>query len=73
MCFKNLIAIWFEGDLVQSRDFHYTVEPVYRRPRDLAGTGTGSGYGHRGEPDYSYIEHKASPYHSGNPMEISFF
>jgi len=23
------------GDLVQSRDFHYSVEPVYRRPREV--------------------------------------
>ena len=27
----NLLA----GDLVQSRDFHYSVEPVYRRPREV--------------------------------------
>ena len=53
------------GDLVQSRDFHYTVEPapVYRRPREVVSqvrSRTDS------RSDYAYVEHKNSPYHTGH-------
>ena len=53
------------GDLVQSRDFHYTVEaaPVYRRPREVV-TQVRSRADSRS--DYAYVEHKNSPYHSGH-------
>ena len=63
-----------QGDLVQSRDFHYTVEqpqqpPVYRRPREVVAY-PGSGQGSRSSrvesrADYAYVEHKSSPYHTG--------
>merc|ERR1719266_2205443 len=66
------------GDLVQSRDFHYSVEPapVYRRPREVAyhtqaqvnqAHLSASAARNRGDrsSDYAYVEHKASPYHSG--------
>ena len=70
-----------QGDLVQSRDFHYSVEPapVYRRPREVAYhpaqapqvssshlSSSGRSRGERSsQPDYGYVEHKASPYHAG--------
>ena len=68
------------GDLVQSRDFHYTVEqpppaPLYRRPREVVAYPSGGGGGQSGHmssrsrndsrADYAYVEHKHSPYHTG--------
>ena len=59
------------GDLVQSRDFHYSVEqtPVYRRPREVAAYPQSQSGGHsrssRNADNYAYVEHKSSPYHTG--------
>ena len=69
------------GDLVQSRDFHYTVEqapaPVYRRPREVVASYPGGGGGQEARhmssrsrndsrsDNYGYVEHKSSPYHTG--------
>jgi len=63
------------GDLVQSRDFHYSVEPapVYRRPREVVAYHSPAQAGHisssrsraESRADYAYVDHKSSPYHSG--------
>lgn len=63
------------GDLVQSRDFHYSVEPapVYRRPREVVAYHSPAQAGHisssrsraDSRADYAYVDHKSSPYHSG--------
>ena len=60
------------GDLVQSRDFHYSVEQnreVYRRPREVAAYPQSQSGGHartsRNADNYAYVEHKSSPYHTG--------
>ena len=57
------------GDLVQSRDFHYTVEPapVYRRPREVVSQVRGRT---DSRSDYAYVEHKNSPYHSGHSGSV---
>ena len=63
------IVFFVLGDLVQSRDFHYTVEqpPIYRRPREVVAAYPSGGSRSRAESraDYAYVEHKSSPYHTG--------
>ena len=67
------------GDLGQGRDFHYTVEPVYRRPREVVAYHSPAATGGHLQPqpqrqrqrdgngDYAYVDqHKASPFHGGN-------
>ena len=60
------------ADLGGRGDFHYSVEPVYRRPRDLTSSyhhssraSSGGGSQSDAYSDYAYLEHKASPYHTG--------
>ena len=60
------------SDLGGRGDFHYNVEPVYRRPRDLTSSyhhssraSSGGGSQSDAYSDYAYLEHKASPYHTG--------
>ena len=57
------------ADLVPGRDFHYAVDGVYRRPREVTSTSyhhrSGGSGGSDNYSDYAYLEHKASPYHTG--------